>query len=45
MNNVKTEEILDTLNFVNRAINFTMEFFNEEVPCLDFLIKRDSSGI
>ena len=43
--NVKPEELLETLNSVNEAIQFTMEFSDKEIPFLDILIKRDSNGI
>ena len=33
------------MNSVNEAIQFTMEFSDKEIPFLDFLIKRDNSGI
>ena len=44
-NKVKPEELLETLNSVNGAIQFTMEFSDKEIPFLDILIKRDNSGI
>ena len=44
-NKVKPEELLETLNSVNKAIQFTMEFSDKEIPFLDILIKRDNSGI
>ena len=42
---VKPEELLETLNSVNEAIQFTMEFTDKEIPFLDILIKRDNSVI
>ena len=42
---VKPEELLETLNSVNKAIQFTMEFSGKEIPFLDILIKRGNSGI
>ena len=44
-NKVKPEELLETLNSVNEAIQFTMEFSDKEIPFLDILIKQDNSGI
>ena len=44
-NKVKPEELLETLNSVNEAIQFTIEFSDKEIPFLDILIKRDYSGI
>ena len=44
-NKVKPDELLETLNSVNKAIQFTMEFSDKEIPFLDILIKRDNSGI
>ena len=44
-NKVKPQELLDTLNSINEAIQFTMEFSEKEIPFLDILIKRDKSGI
>ena len=44
-NKVKPDELLETLNSVNEAIQFTMEFSDKEIPFLDILIKRDNSGI
>ena len=44
-NTVKREELLETLNSVNEAIHFTMEFSDKEIPFLDILIKRENSGI
>ena len=44
-NKVKPEELLETLNSVNEAIQFIMEFSDQEIPFLDILIKRGSSGI
>ena len=42
---VKPEELLETLNFVNDAIQFTMEISEQEILFLDILIKRDNNGI
>ena len=42
---VKPEELLETLNLVNEAIQFTMEFSDKEIPFPDILIKQDNSGI
>ena len=42
---VKPEELLEALNSVKEAIQFTMEFNNKEIPFLDILIKGDNSGI
>ena len=42
---VKSEELLETLNSFNKAIQFTMEFSGKEIPFLDILIKRGNSGI
>ena len=36
-NKVKPEELLETLNSVNEAIQFTMEFGDKEIPFLDIL--------
>ena len=44
-NKVKPEELLETLNSVNEAIQFTIEFSDKEIPFLDILIKRGYSGI
>ena len=44
-NTVKPEELLETLNSVNEAIQFTLEFSDKEISFLDILIKRDNSGI
>ena len=44
-NKVKPEELLETLNSVNEAIQFTIEFSDKEIPFLDILIKQDYSGI
>ena len=44
-NKVKPEELLEALNSVNEAIQFTMEFCEKEIPFLDILIKGDNSGI
>lgn len=38
-NTVKPEELLETLNSVNEAIQLT------KIPFLDILMKRDNSGI
>ena len=44
-NKVKPQEVLQTLNSVNEAIQFTVEFNDKEIRFLDILIKKDSSGI
>ena len=44
-NKVKPEELLETLNFVNKAVQFTMKFSDKEILFLDIWIKRDSSGV
>ena len=44
-NKVLPQELSETLNSVNEAIQLTMEFSDKEIPFLDILIKRDSSGI
>ena len=44
-NKVKPQEILKTLNYVNEAIQSTMEFSEKEIPFPDILIKQESSGI
>ena len=44
-NKVKPDELLETLNSVNKAIQFTIEFSDKEIPFIDILIKRDNSGI
>ena len=44
-NKVKPEELLETLNSVNEAIQSTMELSDKEILFLDILIKRDNSGI
>ena len=44
-NKVKPQEVLQTLNSVNEAIQFTVEFNDKEIHFLDILIKKDSSGI
>ena len=44
-NKVKPEDLLETLNSVNEAIQFTMEFNDKEIHFLDILIKRDNSRI
>ena len=43
-NTVKPEELLETLNSVIKAIQFTMEFSDKEIPFLDILIKQGNSG-
>ena len=35
----------ETLNSVNEAIEFTMEFSDKEIPFLDILIKQDNREI
>ena len=42
---VKPEELLATLNSVNRVIQFTMNFSEKEIPFPDILIRRGNSGI
>ena len=42
---LKPEELLEILNSINEAIQFTVEFSDTEIPFLYILIKRDSSGI
>ena len=42
---VQPQELLETINTINDAIQSTMECSNKEIPFLDTLIKRDSSGI
>ena len=44
INKVKADQLLETLNSVNDAIKFTMEFSDKKIPFLDILIKRDNSG-
>ena len=44
-NKVKPDELLETLNSVNEANQFTMEFRDKEIPFLDILIKPDISEI
>ena len=43
-NKIKPDELLATLNSVNEAIQFTMEFSDKEIPFLNILIKRDNRG-
>ena len=43
--NKEPEKLLETLNSVNKAIQFSIEFSDKEIPFLDNLIKRDKSGI
>ena len=43
-NTVKPEELLETLNSVIKATQFTMEFSDTEIPFLDILIKQGNSG-
>ena len=44
-NKVKPDKLLETLNSVNEAIQFTVEFSDKESPFLDISIKRDNSDI
>ena len=43
--NKEPEKLLETLNSVNKAIQFSIEFSDKEIPFLDNLIKRGNSGI
>ena len=42
---VKPQLFLKTLNSVNEAVQFSMEFSNKKIYFLGFLITRDSKGI
>ena len=44
-NTIKPEELLETLNSVNKAIQFTIDFSDKKIPFLDIFIKQDNSGI
>ena len=44
-NKVKLEKLLETLNSVNEAIQFTMEFSDKEISFSRYLIKQDNSEI
>lgn len=43
--NTQKAEPRDAIEFINNAIQFTLKFSDKELPVLDILIKRDSTGI
>ena len=42
---ISSAELLLTLNAINPSIQFTMEYSKDQIPFLDFLIKRNENGI
>ena len=44
-NKVKPEELLETLTFAYKAIQFPMKFSDKKIPFLDILRERGNSGI
>ena len=44
-NQISPEEFLLTLNSINPAIHFTMEYSKDQIPFLEILMKRNENGI
>ena len=44
-NQIGPEELLLTLNLINPAIQFTMEYSKDQIPFLEIILKRSENGI
>ena len=42
---IKPDDLLETINSIHPAIQFTMEFSDNQIPFPDILIKKDETGI